>query len=191
MKQLIVNNCILTINCSGYNPEFPASSPYVTTVGGTQGPELGLPEMSCSLRHRYGTVVTVTVTVTGIVIFTCKRASRIITWNIDESTNKWINDLRTKKITIQLLFIHFINHFINYITVLFQYLFSGFTAGGGFSNIYETPSWQKNAVNDYFSHVEELADGNNSLLPYVNSTTTRLSKSYPYSNYNGKGRGNF
>ena len=39
--------------------------------------------------------------------------------------------------------------------------------------------------------IPELADGNNSLLPYVNSTTTRLSKSYPYSNYNGKGRGNF
>ena len=67
--------------------------------------------------------------------------------------------------------------------------FSGFTTGGGFSNIYETPIWQKKAVNDYFSHVEALAGGNSSLLPYVNSTTTRLSKSYPYSNYNGKGRG--
>ena len=76
-----------------------------------------------------------------------------------------------------------------YFLILIIFLNSGFTAGGGFSNIYETPIWQKSAVNDYFSHIEALAGGNYTLLPYVNSTTTRMSKSYPYSNYNGKGRG--
>ena len=31
-------------NC-GYHPMFPASSPYVTSVGGTMGPETGGPEV--------------------------------------------------------------------------------------------------------------------------------------------------
>jgi tripeptidyl-peptidase-1 len=34
-------------NC-GFNPSFPATSPYVTTVGATQGPEDGKPEIACS-----------------------------------------------------------------------------------------------------------------------------------------------
>eukprot|EP01038_Epipyxis_sp_PR26KG_P005158 gene5158-7181_t len=34
------------INC-GYQPQFPAGSPYVTAVGGTMGPESGQPEMTC------------------------------------------------------------------------------------------------------------------------------------------------
>jgi len=32
----------------GYNPSFPATSPYVTTVGATQGPEQGYNEVACS-----------------------------------------------------------------------------------------------------------------------------------------------
>ncbi len=32
----------------GYVPSFPATSPYVTAVGATQGPEASLPEMVCS-----------------------------------------------------------------------------------------------------------------------------------------------
>jgi tripeptidyl-peptidase-1 len=35
--------------CS-YNPQFPASSPYVVAVGGTQGPENGDSEEACSSR---------------------------------------------------------------------------------------------------------------------------------------------
>ena len=34
-------------NC-GYYPMFPASSPYVTVVGGTVGPESGNPEIACT-----------------------------------------------------------------------------------------------------------------------------------------------
>ena len=41
------------ISTSGYNPEFPASSPFVTSIGATQGPELGLPEIACTTRHRW------------------------------------------------------------------------------------------------------------------------------------------
>jgi tripeptidyl-peptidase-1 len=32
----------------GYNPSFPASSPYVTAVGATQGPESGAAEIACT-----------------------------------------------------------------------------------------------------------------------------------------------
>lgn len=32
----------------GYNPSFPASDPFVTSIGATQGPENGLPEVACS-----------------------------------------------------------------------------------------------------------------------------------------------
>lgn len=32
----------------GYNPSFPASSPYVTAVGATQGPESNKPEIACT-----------------------------------------------------------------------------------------------------------------------------------------------
>jgi len=34
----------------GYNPSFPASSPYVTAVGATQGPESEQPEIVCSSK---------------------------------------------------------------------------------------------------------------------------------------------
>jgi len=36
-----------TQNC-GFNPSFPASAPYVTTIGATQGPEDGFPEVACT-----------------------------------------------------------------------------------------------------------------------------------------------
>lgn len=99
----------------GYNPDFPASSPYVLAVGATQGPEFGLAEVSCSTKH------------------------------------------------------------------------SSFTSGGGFSNIYETPSWQKNAVEGYFNR---LMSASADEQPYINSSSSRVgSKSYPYSNFNRKGRG--
>jgi len=32
----------------GFNPSFPATSPYVISVGATQGPESGKPEVACS-----------------------------------------------------------------------------------------------------------------------------------------------
>jgi len=32
----------------GFSPSFPATSPYVTAVGATQGPESGKPEIACS-----------------------------------------------------------------------------------------------------------------------------------------------
>ncbi len=32
----------------GYHPSFPASSPYVTAVGGTMGPEMNQPEVACT-----------------------------------------------------------------------------------------------------------------------------------------------
>jgi tripeptidyl-peptidase-1 len=32
----------------GFNPSFPATCPYVTAVGATQGPEFGQPEIACS-----------------------------------------------------------------------------------------------------------------------------------------------
>jgi tripeptidyl-peptidase-1 len=32
----------------GFNPSFPATCPYVTAVGATQGPEVGQPEIACS-----------------------------------------------------------------------------------------------------------------------------------------------
>jgi subtilase family serine protease len=38
-------NSLLSI--CGYDPQWPASSPYVTAVGATQGPESGLPEVVC------------------------------------------------------------------------------------------------------------------------------------------------
>jgi tripeptidyl-peptidase-1 len=35
----------------GYNPQWPASSPYVTTVGATEGPEVGKSEVACSANN--------------------------------------------------------------------------------------------------------------------------------------------
>jgi tripeptidyl-peptidase-1 len=36
------------VSACGYFPQWPASSPYVTAVGGTQGPENDLPEVACT-----------------------------------------------------------------------------------------------------------------------------------------------
>lgn len=66
----------------GYNPSFPASSPFVTAVGATQGPEAGSKEIACS-------------SVTGGQI----------------------------------------------------------TTGGGFSDIFRTPEYQKEAVTNFFKSV--------------------------------------
>ena len=38
----------LTPELCGFFPSFPASSPYMTVVGATQGPESGFPEVACS-----------------------------------------------------------------------------------------------------------------------------------------------
>jgi len=40
----------------GYNPSFPATSPYVTAIGATQGPESGSTEISCG--HETGGLIT-------------------------------------------------------------------------------------------------------------------------------------
>jgi len=40
----------------GYFPSFPATSPYVTAVGGTQGPESGTEEIACQSQE--GGVIT-------------------------------------------------------------------------------------------------------------------------------------
>lgn len=37
----------------GYYPSFPATSPYVTAVGATMGPEIGVPEMACQSDKTY------------------------------------------------------------------------------------------------------------------------------------------
>ena len=39
------DHCLCSSN-AGYNPNFPASSPWVTTVGGTMGPEIGQAEIA-------------------------------------------------------------------------------------------------------------------------------------------------
>jgi len=45
-----VANFIARGNASacGFNPSYPATAPYVTAVGATQGPEVGQPEVACS-----------------------------------------------------------------------------------------------------------------------------------------------
>jgi tripeptidyl-peptidase-1 len=83
----------------GYNPVWPATAPYVLSVGATQGPESGMPEVTCS------------------------------------------------------------------------YLTNGtITSGGGFSNMYAMPEWQKAAVDTYFDTVQ--------------GTTLE-----PFEGYNRSGRG--
>eukprot|EP01126_Amoeba_proteus_P054977 TRINITY_DN6791_c0_g1_i9.p1 TRINITY_DN6791_c0_g1~~TRINITY_DN6791_c0_g1_i9.p1 ORF type:complete len:567 (+),score=95.77 TRINITY_DN6791_c0_g1_i9:777-2477(+) len=64
----------------GFNPQYPANCPYVTTVGATMGPESGKPETACTSNN-------------GSII----------------------------------------------------------TSGGGFSNIFGRPSWQRHAVSHYLS----------------------------------------
>lgn len=67
--------------CGAYAPNFPASSPWVTAVGATQGPESGDDEVACQSQ------------IGGVI-----------------------------------------------------------TSGGGFSNTYPIPDWQKAAVSSYFDH---------------------------------------
>jgi len=78
-----------TKGCS-YMPYFPASSPYVIAVGGTEGPEVGDPEVACQGDKR-----------------------------------------------------------------------CGITSGGGFSNVYAMPEWQKTHVDNYFNSLESYE------LPFV------------------------
>lgn len=63
-------------------------------------------------------------------------------------------------------------------------VFSGFTTGGGFSNLYARPIWQNKAVDNFFLQSSML--GRNF---YVNASSTKSKRSYPYNNYNNKGRG--
>jgi tripeptidyl-peptidase-1 len=44
-----------SVSSCGYAPDWPASSPYVTSVGATQGPEFGTPEIACSSKTQ-GTI---------------------------------------------------------------------------------------------------------------------------------------
>ena len=94
----------------GYNPDFPASSPYVTSVGATQGPEWGMKEIACSGPN------------------------------------------------------------------------CGYTSGGGFSNIYPTPSWQRTHTDRYFNLLSS-----NGRSPFINASYKGTS--YPYGKYNSKGMG--
>ena len=48
-----VSDAQSAISC-GYNPSFPASSPFVTAVGATQGPESGVPETACQVDRGGG-----------------------------------------------------------------------------------------------------------------------------------------
>jgi tripeptidyl-peptidase-1 len=82
----------------GYYPGFPATSPYVTTVGATQGPEVDLEEMACQAGLAPGD--------------------------------------------------------------------SLITSGGGFSNVYSTPSWQQKVVQKYFDQVRGTP-----LEPLVNTSS--------------------
>ena len=40
----------------GYTPDFPATCPYVVSVGGTMGPEYGNEEVVCSTREGLGEI---------------------------------------------------------------------------------------------------------------------------------------
>lgn len=91
----------------GYYPHFPASSPFVTTVGGTQGIEKGMDEVACQSDKG-----------------------------------------------------------------------GGITSGGGFSNFYETPIWQKDAITEYIS----------SFIPATNNIyQDPLSSHYKFLNVTGRG----
>ena len=96
-----------TLLC-GYNPDFPASSPFVTSIGATQGPEVATKEVACEARN------------------------------------------------------------------------SGFTTGGGFSNFYDTPAWQKRAVDQYLASIAAKR-------PFTNNS--KRVGGYPSPSYNDKGRG--
>ena len=95
----------------GYNPIFPASSPFVLAVGGTQGPERGRRESGCQ---------------------TDAGASAV-------------------------------------------------TSGGGLSNIYEQPPWQRPHVGAYFAHMK---------TPYsarADMTFNVSDMNYPFATYNPRG----
>jgi subtilase family serine protease len=94
----------------GYYPGFPAASPYVTTVGATQGPEVDLEEMACQAGLAPGD--------------------------------------------------------------------SLITSGGGFSNVYSTPSWQQKVVKEYFDKVRGTP-----LEPLVNTSQSTDDNQYYYTSY--------
>ena len=45
------DQCLCSSN-AGYNPNFPASSPWVTTVGGTMGPQIGQAEIAAAQKAK-------------------------------------------------------------------------------------------------------------------------------------------
>ena len=45
-------------NQCGFNPQYPANCPYVTTVGATMGPESGNPEVACSSQNGVSIITT-------------------------------------------------------------------------------------------------------------------------------------
>lgn len=51
----------------GYFPSFPATSPYVTAIGATMGPEMGLSERVCQSDVQYTGSVNPSTPVTGII----------------------------------------------------------------------------------------------------------------------------
>ena len=61
--------------------------------------------------------------------------------------------------SITILYLFSLLFFISIFTIYFS--LSGFTTGGGFSNIYETPYWQKNAIKGYFSQLQVQAKKEN------------------------------
>jgi hypothetical protein len=60
---------------------------------------------------------------------------------------------------------------------------SAFTTGGGFSNLYQAPVWQKETIEKYFTAIAYE-------LPYVNKSRVREGDNgFPCPQYNPKGRG--
>ena len=46
-------------------------------------------------------------------------------------------------------------------------------------------------MRNYFAQIDTHAAGNSTFLPYINATSTKSTRSYPYSNFNSKGRGTY
>lgn len=60
---------------------------------------------------------------------------------------------------------------------------SAFTTGGGFSNLYQSPAWQKESTEKYFTAIAYE-------LPYENKSRVREGgNGFPSPQYNPKGRG--
>ena len=97
----VANGNDLSAPCE-YIPQFPASCPYVTAVGATQGPEVGKPEIVCSAGPT---------------------------------------------------------------SLAYGQMPSSITSGGGFSNVFPTPSWQQAAVSSYLASSAGM-----SALPGYNAT---------------------